>query len=284
MAERTAGMGNEKGGAAAGAAVGADFRNEDGILVCGVCGQPKEMRLPLPFDEGRRHVVPVLCDCERRREREREDRKEREALAERAERLRHECFPNSGFYRTCTFQRDDGRNPSQSSACQRYAATFARQDPNGLLLWGDAGTGKSFMSSCIANAVIDLGFSAVQTDIGYIVSTMESSFEDRRRNLDRILGTDLLLIDDLGAQRCTEYMMDHVFAVIDGRYRNGKPMVITTNFTLGRISHAKSEDPWYRVFDRILERCFPLKFEGTNRRRENGLEMRKAMRRRLGIE
>ena len=140
------------------------------------------------------------------------------------------------------------------------------------------------MSSCIANAVIDLGFSALQTDIGYIVSTMESSFEDRRRNLDRILGTDLLLIEDLGTQRCTEYMMEHVFTVVDGRYKNGKPMVITTNFTLNRISHARSEDPWCRVFDRILERCFPIEFKGTNRRRENGLEMRKAMRKKLGIE
>ena len=277
-------MGTEKEGTAAGVAGRADFRNEDGILICGVCGKPKEMRLPPILDEKQGHIVHVLCDCEKRREREREEQEQRKALAERAERLRNECFPNSGFYKVCTFQKDDGRNPFQSSACQRFAETFDRQDPNGLLLWGDVGTGKSFMSSCIANAVIDLGFSALQTDIGYIVSTMESSFEDRRRNLDRILGTDLLLIEDLGTQRCTEYMMEHVFTVVDGRYKNGKPMVITTNFTLNRISHARSEDPWCRVFDRILERCFPIEFKGTNRRRENGLEMRKAMRKKLGIE
>lgn len=141
------------------------------------------------------------------------------------------------------------------------------------------------MSSAIANRVIDRGFSALQTDVRSIVNLMESSFEHRQRNLDRILGYDLLLIEDLGAQRSTSYMMEHVYSVIDGRYKTGKPMVVTTNFGGDRIngSISDSDDPWSRIFDRILERCYPIRFTGQNRRTIKKEDMRKVMKERLGI-
>ena len=145
------------------------------------------------------------------------------------------------------------------------------------------GTGKTFMASCIANAVIDLGFSAYQTDIAGIASLMESSFADRRANLDRILNRDLLLIEDLGAERCTEYMLGHVYNVIDGRYRSGKPMVITTNIPLKDIYQPSASSPWQRIFDRITERCYPIEFTGASRRRSKAALMRRSMEERLGI-
>ena len=253
----------------------------DGLLVCTKCGKPRQRRLDLPGAPTR--IVPVQCACQEAAEKERTAREERKSHAAKLEKARRACFPNGGFYRNCTFSADDGRSPYQSTICARYAETFTKDDPNGLLLWGEVGTGKSFMSAAIANAVIDLGYSALQTDIGSIVSILESSYENRHRELNRILGYDLLCLEDLGAQRCTEYMMGHIYAVIDGRYKTGKPMVITTNFALQAISHVRPDDPWSRIFDRIIERCFPVEFKGTNRRRENGLEMRKAMRERLGI-
>ena len=130
---------------------------------------------------------------------------------------------------------------------------------------------------------IDLGFSAYQTDIAGIASLMESSFADRRANLDRILSRDLLLIEDLGAERCTEYMLGHVYNVIDGRYRSGRPIVITTNIPLKDIYQPPASSPWQRIFDRITERCYPIEFTGTSRRRSKAALMRRAMEERLGI-
>ncbi len=258
-----------------------DFLNEDGLLVCGKCKTPKQMRFTVEA-LGRTSVVPVLCACERERV-EREKAEERERVErEKAEDRRIECFRASGFYRECTFERDDGKTPKTSSICERYAATFDPKEPYGLLLLGDVGTGKSYMSSAIANRVIDLGFSAFQTDVRYIVNLMESSFEHRQRDLDRILSYDLLLIEDLGAQRNTSYMMEHIYAVIDGRYKTGKPMVITTNLDPACLN-GTSDEAWRRIFDRILERCYPIEFTGDNRRTEKKAEMRKAMRKRLGL-
>lgn len=259
-----------------------DHRDDDGILICGKCGTPKEMRLDCEF-LGHSSIVPIPCECQLKAEEDERKRKEAMRRRERSELMRKECFPASGFYRDCTFERDDGKTPNTSSICERYAATFDPKDPYGLLLLGDVGTGKSYMSSAIANRVIDLGFSAFQTDVRYIVNLMESSFERRQQNLDRILGYDLLLIEDLGAQRNTSYMMEHVYAIIDGRYKSGKPMVITTNLDPRRINDASGDEAWRRVFDRILERCYPIEFTGENRRASKKMEMRTAMRKRLGL-
>lgn len=259
-----------------------DFVGEDGLLVCGKCGQPKQKRLEVPFRD-QPLIVRVACECERKAEAEREERERRAAAAEKAKKARRECFRDCESYQSCTFEADDRLNPKRSDVCLRYAETFDRGDPYGLLLWGDVGTGKSYMAAAIANRVIDRGYSVLLTDIGSIVSLMESSFDDRRKNLDRILRYDLLVIDDLGAQRGTEYMMEHVYSVIDGRYRSGRPMVITTNFDAEEIKERRDSERWGRIFDRILECCFPVEFKGESRRRAKTYDMRETMRARLGL-
>ena len=63
------------------------------------------------------------------------------------------------------------------------------------------------------------------------------------------------------------------------------PMVITTNFDFReRILNATADDPWGRVFDRIVEVGFPVKYDGNSRRREIGMKNRKDFKRKLGIE
>ena len=263
------------------------------------------------------HLVPTMCRCQREEADRQREETERAEKRRRTERLRKQCFPSSGRYAFCTFDADDGRNAAQSTVCKAFAATFDPKDPEGLkalhehtvtsyqlekvkfnpsdlklqelkeglVLYGKRGTGKSFHASCIANAVIERGFSCLVTDIKQVVNLMESSFEKRSGNLERILAPDLLILEDLGAQRSTEYVMEHVYDVIDGRYKAGKPMVITTNFDFReRILNATADDPWGRVFDRIVEVGFPVKYDGNSRRREIGMKNRKDFKRKLGIE
>lgn len=259
-----------------------DFIGDDGLLHCGKCGKPKQMRLETPMRDTP-FVVGIRCECEQRETEEREKREQREAAKAKAQAARAECFKGCELLRDCTFEQDDRKNPLLSDACLRFAETFDRKDRYGLLLWGNVGTGKSFMSAAIANRVIERGFTALQTDIGSIVTTRESSFDDRKRNLDRLMGYDLLLIDDLGAQRSTDYMMEQVYAVIDGRYRAGKPMVISTNMDAEQIATRRDNGQWGRVIDRILEVCYPLEFKGKSRRRTNAVAMRGTMKKRLGL-
>ena len=79
-----------------------DYRNSDGLLVCGRCGTPKEMRLSTELLGGHTAIVPIPCECMKRAEAE---RRERELAAERKrkiERARTECFAGCDFFRGCT--------------------------------------------------------------------------------------------------------------------------------------------------------------------------------------
>ena len=260
-----------------------DFRNEDGILICGRCKKPRERRIPAGGIFDKPHLIPSMCDCQKKEEERKKAEAERQEKEQKEKRLRASCFATSGRYALCTFDADDGRNPGQSTVCKAYAATFDPTDASGLVLFGDCGTGKSFHAACIANALIATGHTCLVTDIKQVVNLMESSFERRMENLSRILSPDLLILEDLGAQRSTEYVMEHVYDVVDGRYKAGKPMVITTNFPFRRMLEAEGGDPWQRVFDRIVECCYPVQYEGASRRREKGLAMRVHLREKLGI-
>lgn len=254
----------------------------DGLLLCPVCGTPRQKRVEVNLGgEPRTVVVPVLCACELRKDDERAAREEAERTTARAKRLRDECFAVNLSLRSCTFEADDGDSPDLSSRCRRYADTFNPAEPYGLLMYGGVGTGKSYMAAAVANRVIDRGFTALVTDIGTVATVMESSFGQRESNLKRILGYDLLVIDDIGAQRSTEYMMQHVYSVIDGRYRQGRPMVITTNLSAEGIAAARGNTAWNRIFDRVFERCYAMKVTGTSRRRQGALDVQKLMSERL---
>ena len=76
------------------------------------------------------------------------------------------------------------------------------------------------------------------------------------------------IIDDLGVERSTEYAMEQMFFVIDSRYRSRRPMIITTNLKLSELKNPP-DLAHARIYDRILERCAPILFDGKNFREEN---------------
>jgi DNA replication protein DnaC len=77
-----------------------------------------------------------------------------------------------------------------------------------------------------------------------------------------------LILDDLGAERNSEFALEQVFSVIDSRYRSKKPLIITTNLTLDELKHP-TDLAHSRIYDRILERCVPLKINNRNIREQN---------------
>ena len=94
--------------------------------------------------------------------------------------------------------------------------------------------------------------------------TGKSFFADCIANLDDY---SLLIIDDLGVERNTEYAMEQMFTVIDSRYRSKKPLIVTTNLKLEEIKNPP-DLAHARIYDRILERCAPVLFSGKNFREE----------------
>ena len=78
----------------------------------------------------------------------------------------------------------------------------------------------------------------------------------------------LLIIDDLGTERNTEYSMELIYSIIDDRYVNRKPMIVTTNLSLTELNNP-TDRVHDRVFSRILNMCAPVKVDEKNLRKEN---------------
>ena len=140
------------------------------------------------------------------------------------------------------------------------------------------GTGKSFAAGCIANALLDRDVPVLMTNFPTILARLSGTFGADRADFLASLGDyDLLIIDDLGAERNTEYAMEQMFSIVDSRYRSGKPMIVTTNLKLDELKRP-SDLAHARIYDRILERCAPILFDGKNFRENNAASTKAAAR------
>lgn len=239
-----------------------EYMGEDGLLHCSVCNEQVELDVEFL---GMKKRVRCVCDCAVK---ERNEYKERERQQEQ-ERRRKVCFEESSM-NNWTFANDDRRNEKLSDAMMNYVKNFTdfKRDGKGLLLHGTVGTGKTYYSACIANALIDKDYHVLMTNFARLTNQIQGMFEGKQQFIDSLNKYSLLIIDDLGAERKSEYMQEMVFNIIDSRYRSGLPFIITTNLTTDEIK--KPQDIGYsRIYDRILERCFPVEVSGASRRRQN---------------
>lgn len=102
----------------------------------------------------------------------------------------------------------------------------------GLLFWGDVGTGKSFLAACIANGLLDQGVSVRMTNFTWILNKLSDlQVKERCQYIASFGKVDLLIIDDLGVERNSEFALEQVYAVIEERYKANLPLIITTNLT-----------------------------------------------------
>lgn len=270
----------------------------EGLLHCGKCNTPKQTRVEI---FGKVRMPMCLCKCEaarverENRERERlelefdydkaryriEDKIELLAwlnrqpykisdrlIAERIELMREICFAEDDM-QNWTFANDDRENETIMNAMRKYAANFdtMKEQGKGLILFGTVGTGKTYAAAAIANALIDTGVPVYMTNFAKIANIVSGLFEGRQEYYDSLNRFPLLVIDDLAAERKTEYMSEIVYNVIDSRYRAGLPLIVTTNLTAEELKHP-SELGYKRTFSRLLERCLPVKVEGKDKRIE----------------
>ena len=236
----------------------------DGLRYCGKCRTPKQVRLKtIPS-----MTVACMCQCAGEKyHQEQEEQRKREQL-QRVARLRQTGFPDAELARY-TFDRDDRKNPELSAACRNYVDRFQTflERGKGLLLYGPPGTGKTFLAACISNALIDQGIPCLNTSFSRLTNTISSLHEGKQTFIDSLRQFQLLVIDDLAAERDTEHMGELVYSIIDARYRQGLPLIVTSNLTAQELrypEHIRRE----RVFSRIFEMCIPLEVKGADRRRQ----------------
>ena len=249
-----------------------DYTGEDGLLYCGKCRKPKEAYFaPDKAAIFGRDRHPAECDCQRAAREEREAAEKRRSHLETVERLKRQGFTDKTM-QDWTFANDNGSCPQMKNAAGYVARWEQIKDGNyGLLLWGRVGTGKSYFAGCIANALMEQEVPVCMTNFATILGDLAASFEGRNEYISRLCSYPLLILDDFGMERGTEYGLEQVYSVIDSRYRSGKPLIATTNLTLEELQHPQ-DTPHARIYDRLTSMCAPVRFTGSNFRKETAQE------------
>ena len=242
-----------------------------GLLTCGKCHTPKEAHIPGGAELFGTRKFRVLCQCQQEaRDREEQEQKQRE-FAERVHFLRREAFRDIPGQ---DWRFDNAQKSDRLSKIKRYADHWEEMQANGtgLLLFGGVGTGKSYAAGCLANAILDQGHSVRFLGLSDVVNRLQGLHgSERDEYIKGFLKPELLILDDLGAERSTSFGKEQVFDVVNKRTLSGRPLVVTTNIPLKFMQTAEDIGD-RRIFDRVLEKCVPIAFTGENFRKANAKE------------
>lgn len=245
-----------------------EYQGEDGLLYCRNCHTPVQCRVKL---WGRDKIVPCLCRCQQEAMAE---KKRQDELVERQRKIRQLKATGIQEKHLLEWNFAVAEDNKDIQMAKRYVEQWkkVKAENLGLLLWGDVGTGKSFVAACIANALLEQGIPVLMTNFSKILNQMGAMYsEERYRYIASFSNYSLLILDDLGIERSTEYALEQVYAVIDERYKSGLPVIITTNLTIAEIRNPQ-DVAYARIYSRILEMCTPVRISGEDRRKSIGKE------------
>lgn len=259
----------------------------DGLLYCGKCNTPKQQKVPYEISMklfGEQRTYYCQCECESENYKRKEEQEKKKELLKKIQGYRQVGFAQSDM-QEWTFENADGSNAKNISAMKEYVSDFEsyRKRGKGLLLFGEVGTGKTYAAACVANAIIDRGHPVLMTKFERVANTLSGTNESKQAYLDSLNSFPLLIFDDLGAERNTEYMREIVYNIIDARSRARLPIIVTTNLTWQDIINPK-EISYQRIYSRLLEMCIPIKFDGEDKRIQHFKADFKEERKKLGLD
>lgn len=249
---------------------------KDGLIYCKNCDTPRQVR----FKENPDEIFPSQCNCKKEKYEEEEKALKQLEWQNKISNLRQEGIANPS-YLNYTFANDDGQTPTTTAICKKYVENFEsfRVKGSGLLFYGGVGTGKSYYALCIANALIDKGYPVVCTTLANVVKQAQG-FENTDEYYNRLMRKSLIVIDDLGTERGTQFANEQIYKFIDGCYTHNIPLIVTTNFDPNTLTSAtEDKDVTYaRIYSRIMSQCLAIKVNDIKRRAAKGKETKAKMR------
>jgi DNA replication protein DnaC len=179
-------------------------------------------------------------------------------------------------YRDVAFERPPVTDidPHVVAATRRFADSIDGQLDAGRGLWfmGPVGTGKTTLAMLVSKAALKAGRSVAIYSLPRLLNEIRDTHRAERSHvdlLDRLTAVDLLHVDDVGAERKTDWVLEELYSIINARYEDERSVVITTNI-LDR--EALCEQITERTVSRLTEMCEELPLIGYDRR----MEMRSA--------
>lgn len=226
---------------------------------------------------GETKIVPVSCKCKEEAYRKYKEEEKASERMRRLERLKEHSLMDSKF-KEMSFDnfRVDERNEKLFKVAQRYCSDWKtmRDEGVGFLFYGAPGVGKSYLSFCIANYLLDRMVPVIAISTISLISKIYESYgkygdEGEVRIINSLKNADLLVLDDLGAEHSGRQGKEKqiIYSVLDGRSRANKPTIVTTNLNMQQLKDKLTgTDGVARTYDRLVEMCTPFEIKGESRR------------------
>lgn len=235
---------------------------------CPDCG---EANWKIILVDGEQMEVPRECPCRLKMRLEHEENMraiENRNAQERIQKLFEESMMSARF-KDRTFDNFKQYNDSLSYAfgtARKYAQNFenARKlSRNGIIFTGGVGSGKTHLAASIANYLLRKEVKVVFGTMSDFLEKIKEGFStDSNETIKALRCADLLVIDDFGKEKETEWVKEQIFKIINARYENNLPIVITTELSAKAILTRFDK----AVYSRINECCFPIKVEADDYR------------------
>lgn len=211
-----------------------------------VCNECQTMR----YTQHNNFVVRVNCKCQAEAKAKAEAEKKRQDIAQ-AKMLALKKLKDASLlgprYKNSRFENLDMDRPADFvrtvARCKKYCENWdkVKADGMGMYLYGDVGTGKTELTACIGNYLLDRSVPVLFTNFLEIGKQIKKTFTDHSMTesafIERLAKVDLLIIDDLGTEIIVKngeraWIQDKIYDIINKRYINRMPTIFTSNETI----------------------------------------------------
>ena len=236
---------------------------KDGMIYCSICNQ-KKLFVGNNW-MGNKIARRCVCECFQKEEQKKKEEEEKRKKLARIENLKSRSLIDER-YKDKTFNDLDLNNDSFKQAftrCKKYCE-IAEEILNkgyGIYLWGNSGTGKTLLTACMANYLMDKEYTVLFTDFFEILKAIRGTFNNKSNETDddiikNISEVDFLFIDDLGTESLAKnsgdnFTQDKIFEIINKRYNKKKPTIFSSNYPIKDL--VGSRNFMYKTVDRINE-------------------------------
>ncbi|WP_154826372.1 ATP-binding protein [Clostridium butyricum] len=243
--------------------------------VCPSCGETITYR-DFELLSGKIMHLKIDCKCERERKAKEEEIENRKKLLREIDCVYRESYMEKMAYKDNFNNWDFSKvNKKIYDFGRKFCDKFDEISKNGLglFIYGRPGNGKTYLTSCIANELIEKKQIKIKyCGINFILNQIKSSYDykapEEVKTIGKFKDSKLLILDDLGTEQVTEWSRNKIYEIIDYRYRNKLSTIITTNLNMDEITNKYTQ----RLADRMFEMCTKFEFTNESVRKQKAME------------